>query len=355
MTEIIAWTTSVLVALTLSVLIPMGLGLVFFNKGVQDRGLTFIFGLFLELSIFELLYLPAFFTGIPFSLLTAIFFVVVTAAALAGFLMWYRRRPQYPANKTPFSEKEKISFIVTAAVVLYQLIRVTAGAGAWNIDDGWYLAAANSAIESDQILRTDIVTGHAYDYTQHIAEAAEYIFSPWPLFWGMIAKLTWIEITVLMRTVMPAPFILLFYYVVYRLISFIYKNDREKTLTAMAVFAVFYEISAVAMNIRYTWIICYPWMGKGFGPSIICPAVLLLFLLLEEEQDAKRRTLLWLGIFLGNVAGCVTASSCAEINLLTLGAWGLVHVIRRRDLSAVWKLGLCVSPSILLMGSHILL
>ena len=355
MSEVIAWSISVLVSLALFVLVPMGQGLIFFNKGVQDRGITYIFGLFFELSLFEIVYLPFVFLGLSFSLLTAVFLVIASAAALAGFLLWYKRRPVYPVNKTPLSKKEKAALILTAVVVGFQMIRVTVGAGTWNIDDGWYLTIANTAIENDEFFRSDILTGKPCDFYQTLTGNAEYIFSPWPLFWATAAKLTWVEITVLMRTVMPAPFILLFYYVVYRLVSFIYNNDREKTLTAMAGFAVFYEITAVAMNIRTTWILCYPWMGKGFGPSIICPAVLLMFLLLEEERDEKRRKLLWFGIFLGNIAGCVTASSCAEINLLTLGAWGLAYIIRKRDFSAVRKLGLCVSPSLLLMCSHILL
>ena len=355
MAEVIAWATGILVSVALFVLIPMGWGLIFFNNGLQDRGITWLFGLFAELSLFELLYLPFVFMGLSFSLLTAVFFVVAAAGALAGFLLWYKRRPQFLRNKTPLSKKEKTALIVTAAVVGYQLLRVTVGAGTWNIDDGWYLTVANSAIESDEILRYDVLTGLPRDFSQALAEDAEYIFSPWPLFWAMTAKLTWLEITVLMRTVMPAPFILLFYYVIYRLISFIYHGEREKTLTALAAFAVFHEITAVAMNLKTTWILCYPWMGKGFGPSILCPAVLLFFLLLEEETDRQRRKLLWVGIFLGNIAGCMTASSCAEINLLTLGAWGLAYILRKRDFSALWKLALCVSPSLLLMGSHVLL
>ena len=355
MADVIAWSTSVLASLALFVLLPMGLGLIFFNRGVQDRGITYIFGLFLELSVFELIYLPFVFGGWSFSLLTAVFFVIVTAGALAGFLLWYKRRPLYSVNKTPLSKKEKTALIIAAVVIGYQLLRVTVGAGTWNIDDGWYLSIANSAIESDAILRCDVVTGEPYDFSQNIIYNTDYIFSPWPLFWAMTAKLTWMDITVLMRTVMPAPFILLFYYVVYRLISFIYRNDREKALTALAVFAVFYELTAVAMNVRPTWILCYPWMGKGFGPSIICPAVLLMFLLLEEERQKEKRRLLWFGIFLGNIAGCVTASSCAELNLLMLGAWGLVHIIRRRDFSVIWKLALCVSPSILLISGHLIM
>ncbi len=355
MTDIVVWSTGVLAALALFILVPYGLGLIFFNKGVQDRGVTYIFGFFLELSLFEIAYLLFFFKKLSFSLLTGVFLALVTAVAVIGFLLWYKRRPEYPANKTPLSEKEKAAIVVFAVVVGYQLLRVIFGAGTWNIDDGWYLSIANAAVEGDEILRSDVLTGYPYDYADHFTEATEYVFSPWPFFWAMTSELTWFDITVLMRTVMPAPFILFFYYVVYRLISFIFKDEREKVFIAMAAFAVFYEITAVAMNERYTWIICYPWMGKGFGPSVICPAVLLLYLLLEEEQEAKRRRLLWLGIFLGNIAGCMVASSCAELNLLSLGAWGLVHLIRKRDFSVIWKLGICVIPSLLLMACHLVL
>ena len=139
---------------------------------------------------------------------------------------------------------------------------------------------------------------------------------------------------------------------VYRLALFLFAGKRESVLLALFLLSIFYELSAVAMNVRYTWIICYPWMGKGFGPSVICPAALLLFLLCQEEADPKRRRVLWLGVFLANLAGCMTASSCAELNLIALGCWGLVAVIRKRDWSLIWKLALCVSPSFALMGAH---
>ena len=109
------------------------------------------------------------------------------------------------------------------------------------------------------------------------------------------------------------------------------------------------------MNLRYTWMICYPWMGKAFGPSIICPLALYFFLLIENEPDAHRRRWLWIGIFLASTAGCMVASSSAEVSLMLLGCWGLVYVIRTRDWGAIWKLALSVTPSLALMGAHFML
>ena len=103
---------------------------------------------------------------------------------------------------------------------------------------------------------------------------------------------------------------------------------------------------------KFTWVICYPWMGKAFGPSIVCPLALYFFLLTQEEGEAKKRRALWLGVFLANAAGCMVASSSAEMCLMYLGCWGLVYVIKTRDLSAIWKLACAAAPSFALMAGH---
>ncbi|MDO4983068.1 MAG: DUF6077 domain-containing protein [Eubacteriales bacterium] len=355
MTEIFYWSNRILAALGEVIIIPVGIGMLFFPKDRKDGFISYIMGLFAELTLFELIYLPCFFLDVSFSGLTAVFQVLAAGMALGGFLLAYKYRSPIHKEKTPLSSAEKTAVIIGAIVVVYQFARVTFGAGTWNIDDGWYLAIANNAIESDRVLRFDVVTGLPLDYSGAIKENVEYIFSPWPLFWATIARVTEIKITALMRSVLPGVFIILFYMLVYRFALFIFGNNREKALIAGTSLAVFFEITGVAMNVSHTWMLCYPWMGKGFGPSIICPAVLLLFLMTEEETDSHRRRLLWLGVFLGNVAGCVAASSCAELNLLALGCWGLSYIIRRRDLSALWKLALCVLPSMALTASHVLL
>ena len=205
---------------------------------------------------------------------------------------------------------------------------------------------------TDEIFRTDPVTGLAYNFAQHISEYLTYVFSPWPIFWAMFARMFSFEITVLMRTVLPGFFIALFYYVMYRLAAFFFRGDRAKSLFALALLSVFFEICGVAMNVKFTWVVCYPWMGKAFGPSIVCPLALYFFLLTQEEGEAKKRRALWLGAFLANAAGCMVASSSAEMCLMYLGCWGLVHVIKTRDLSAIWKLACAAAPSFALMAGH---
>ena len=334
------------------VLMPLGVGFLFFRKNERDRGLVYIIGMCAMLAAFELVYLPFFFLRQSFTLLTAVYFILAIAASVGGWWLQYGRTPLPKREKQSWSRGEKLSGGFFLLVFLWQALRLTAGAGTWNIDDAWYLTIANDAIFFDTIMGIDPVTGLVHDYARDLTGNLEYIFSPWPLFWGMFARIFSFPITTLMRTVLPFWFLAIFYYIVYRLALLLFRGCREKALFALCLLSVFYEFSAVAMNLRHTWIICYPWMGKGFGPSVICPAALFLFLLVENEQEKARGRVLWLGIFLANLAGCVTASSCAELNLITLGCWGLVAVIDRKDLSIIWKLGLCVSPSLLLMAIH---
>lgn len=333
--------------------LPYGVGLLFFPRGERDTGLLMLIGMLAVFSLFEGIYLPFFFLKLPFSLLTAVFFVLVVALAVGGFLLRFHKVSRLsPLPRTAWSKKEKRYAAVFALLFLFQTLRVTAGAGTWNIDDAWYLTIANDAIYSDTILGIDPVTGLFHDYTTDLSANAEYIFSPWPLFWAMFAKLYRFPITLLMRTILPFYFLAVFYYVLYRLILFLFES-REKALLALPLLAVFYEFTAIAMNVRYTWILCYPWMGKGFGPSVICPLTLLLFLLCREEQDRSRRRVLWAGVFLSNLAGCMVASSCAELNIIILGCWGLVSVIETHKVTLLGKLGLCVLPSLVLMASHL--
>ena len=334
------------------IFMPLGVGFLFFRKNEADRGLVYIVGMCAMLAAFELVYLPFFFMKQRFTVLTVAYFVLAIAASVGGWWLQYGRTPLPKAERFPLSRSEKLSGRVFLLVFLWQALRLTAGAGTWNIDDAWYLAIANDAIFFDSIMCIDPTTGIAYDYASNIWGTLDYIFSPWPLFWAMFAKIFSFPITVLMRTVLPFYFLAIFYYIVYRLALLLFRGCREKALFALCLLSIFYELSAVAMNLRYTWIICYPWMGKGFGPSVICPAALFMFLLWENEEDRARKRILWLGIFLANLAGCVTASSCAELNLIVLGCWGLVSLIEKRDFSIIWKLGLCVSPSLALMAVH---
>lgn len=336
------------------VLLPWGMGCLFLHKGEFDDGFVYLFGLCALFTGFELLYLPFFVVGRSFGLMTALFFVLASAAALAGLFLRAKQAKRPRAGKAPLSRREKVFTAVFACVALWQILRAVLGGGTWNIDDGWYLALANTTMYDDLIMRTDPLTGEAFNYFAHMGEYSSYVFSPWPLFWAMFAQLFEFSITVLMRTVMPGFFISLFYFLVYRFARFFFRGEREKALFALMGLSIFFEICGVAMNLRFTWIICYPWMGKGFGASIVSPLALYFFLLIEDEGDKRRRRLLWLAVFFANVAGCMAASTCAELTLMLLGAWGLVYILRRRDWSAVWKLGLCCLPSLALMAAHLL-
>lgn len=335
-------------------LLPLGMGYALLHKSSFDRGLIFLFGVCAMLALFEVIYLPFFVIGGSFTFMTALFFVMATACAVLGFFL-NSRQDKPAAQKTAFSKKEKLLLSLFALVALWQIVRVTFGAGTWNIDDAWYLGLANTALYTDDIMRTDPTTGFPLNYFAEMSSYLAYVFSPWPLFLAMFAKLFSFHILVLARTILPGFFIALFYYVLYRLAAFFFKGEREKAFMALLLLSVFYEICAVAMNLRYTWIICYPWMGKAFGPSIICPLALYFFLLIEEEPVRGKQRWLWFGIFLANLGGCMVASSSAEMSLMLLGCWGLVHVIRTRDISVIWKLALGASPSIALMAAHFMM
>ena len=64
------------------VLMPLGVGFLFFRKNERDRGLVYIIGMCAMLAAFELVYLPFFFLRQRFTLLTAVYFVLAIAASV---------------------------------------------------------------------------------------------------------------------------------------------------------------------------------------------------------------------------------------------------------------------------------
>ena len=191
--------------------VPYGTGCLFFPKGERDKGLIYLLGMLALMALFEILYLPFFFLKQSFSLLAAAFFLLAVSAAVGGFLLMYRRGPlPAAAPRSSLNRSEKLYIAGFVAVFLLQTIRLTAGAGTWNIDDAWYLAIANDAVHFDSIMAIDPISGFPYDYTANLGSNLEYVFSPWPLFWAAFSRLFTFPVTMLMRTVLPCYFLAAF-------------------------------------------------------------------------------------------------------------------------------------------------
>ena len=226
----ILWTVIRVLALgSALVLLPLGAGYVFFHRGEFDRGLIYLFGVCAVLALFEVVYLPFFVIGRTLSAMTAVYFVLVTAAAMLGFFL-NSRHPKPPVERRALSKREKVFLLAAVLVAAWQIARTTFGAGTWNIDDAWYLGLANTALYTDDIMRTDPTTGFPYNYFEHMGEYLTYVFSPWPLYLAIFSRLFSLPVLVLARTVLPGFFIVLFYYVVYRLALFFFRGAREKAL-----------------------------------------------------------------------------------------------------------------------------
>ena len=102
----ILWTVIRVLALgSALVLLPLGVGYIFFHRGEFDRGFIYLFGVCAALALFEVVYLPFFVIGRTLSVMTAVYFVLVTAAALLGFFL-NSKHPKPPVARKALSKRE---------------------------------------------------------------------------------------------------------------------------------------------------------------------------------------------------------------------------------------------------------
>ena len=99
-------------------LLPLGTGYIFLHRGEFDRGIVYFFGMCALFTGFELIYFPFFALGLPFSLMTVVFFVLAAASAALGLFLRSKAEKTPRSPRKPLNRKEKLFLSAAAAVAL---------------------------------------------------------------------------------------------------------------------------------------------------------------------------------------------------------------------------------------------
>lgn len=306
--------------LLLFVLIPVFSGMLFYKSGHKII-ISYIYGWMLMLAVFEMLAVPAVFLRESFQRLTMLWMAVIAVLGIFGL---YR-------NRTVFSELRKIKIKWKPEKVLFwglcfvQILLVVVLCHS-DADDNYFIGIANTSLSTDTLFCFDAYTGQPA-----AAFPLRYVFSPFPVFWGSISKLTGIHPAILAHTVFPVILILLAYLIIYEL-GFRIFRDSQKSLMFCNIMAFMNFFGNYSIYTTSTFLLFRIWQGKAMVANIILP--LLVFWFLNEEERGMKEFLVLLVIV---VAGCGVSSMGIVLQLLLLFAYGVVYVFRKR-----WKWALQV-------------
>ena len=134
----------------------------------------------------------------------------------------------------------------------------------------------------------------------------------------------------------------------YLILKDMFGGEEEKPLAGLLFLQIAYELGSCGGGVRQWWLLMYSWYGKTVTAVLICPFILYLFLILENETNKKHLLQLWVLLALTAWAGCMVAASSFLMVPFLLGVLGLCHFVRKRNLLFCIKLGICTIPCLAL-------
>lgn len=297
----------------LFVLLPVFSGMLFY-KNRHTLINSYIYGWMLMLAVFEVLAVPLVFLKASLKELTMIWGAIVILLGVAGlycgrsiFSEWEKARIQWNFQKGIFI---LLCFIQIFLVVILQHS---------DADDNYFIGIANTSLSTDTLLRYDAYTGMPAE-----SFPLRYVFSPFPLFWACVSRITGIHPAILAHTIFPVILILIAYLIIYEISVEIFKEPQKSLLfcNIMAVLVLFGNYSIYTVS---SFMLFRIWQGKAIVASIILPLLVLWFI--NEEKRGIKEFIMLLVIVL---AGCGVSSMGIVLQLLLLFAYGVVSIFRKK-------------------------
>lgn len=306
------------------------------------------FGMVLMHAIFEIVVLAGTFTKMTLKNVTVFYFAILSVAIMIVGLIGNRTKKRvFSVGKIPsFSKKEMTLLLIVLVGILYQILFVCLGLQS-DADDAYYVGMAMTSFQTDTIS-----VYHPYLGTPvKLKTMANYVLSPYPIFWAMWSKVLKIHPAILMRSILPAINIA-WSYVVYRLLAKkIFLTERKRIIFLLIVFLA-NLFGAYSDRTSAVFLLQRVWQGKGALAAILIPMLWYLLIRLRKEGE---NTYVYVELFVTILAACLTSSMALFLCPVLMGAFGLEYLISERRWSVVGRLILCTLPCIVLAIAEVIL
>ena len=306
------------------------------------------FGMVLMHAIFEIVVLAGTFTKMTWKNVTVYYFAILSVAIMIVGLIGNRTKKRvFSVGKIPsFSKKEMTLLLIVLVGILYQILFVCLGLQS-DADDAYYVGMAMTSFQTDTIS-----VYHPYLGTPvKLKTMANYVLSPYPIFWAMWSKVLKIHPAILMRSILPAINIA-WSYVVYRLLAKkIFLTERKRIIFLLIV-VLANLFGAYSDRTSAVFLLQRVWQGKGALAAILIPMLWYLLIRLRKEGE---NTYVYVELFVTILAACLTSSMALFLCPVLMGAFGLEYLISERRWSVVGRLILCTLPCIVLAIAEVIL
>lgn len=378
------------------VIIPYCIGLLpadFMAADKRNPGLVFLAGYFMMWALFGLVTIPVvlFVRYDNFILASNCFMALSILCAAAGVYLAYRRAgsiKEFVRFKdvswsglkqymTEMSWAERIEWSLFLILLGFQLYKAAAYAS-FDGDDAYYVVVSLIAQQADTMYTILPLTG------RHTGLDIRHAMAVFPMWTAFVAKKSHIHATILSHTVLPFLLIPLTYLVYFEIGKLLFGRQekgkaifvrrtyaaarktkgraadnrdgaasRENLPLFMIVMAVFQIFGNVSIYTNETFFLTRTWQGKAVAGSLVIPALLWLFLLLQrgreqgdtmtgERQGNKG---LWIMLVCVNITAGICSSIAVFLVSILMAVTAVCLAFVERDIKILFKMGAACIPS----------
>lgn len=315
--------------------------LLLFKREEKSFSMALIVGLIIEYALYEAIAEPCIFLGKSFTTLTSIWFWIVIAMLiiLFGLVLLFRRDEGFELILDTFGSLH--SFVTPALYVFIIMFAFQAYHGFFymyeDADDSNFVAKANISITTNTLFKYDD-NGDEFD-----AFPTRQVFSPFPVYTATIAQISDIHPTILAHTIFPVLFLFIAYNVYYLLGKSIFKNDKYKITTFLAIFAILIQFSNYSRFAATYRILVRLWQGKSILVNVMMPFIIYLFI---EHIGKKGQWFYWVLLCFTLWASLLLSSMAFTLPIIEVGLLTILFAIKDKKPWYVLTLVLCLIPSI---------
>lgn len=338
--EIIRWT----ILLVLVLPVPFILGFIpvkHMNSLQKTPAMTYVCGWFVSFFIFELVAVPLILLEKSFTLLVAVYTVII--AILVPVSLW-QGRDVWKAYWENIKGIRELPAIVKAGWLFFFLLVLFQMAYAvfyeyYDGDDAYYVATAVTTCEFDSMYLRDAYTGYLYPLD------VRHAFSPTPVYQAWLSRLSGIAPAVVAHSVLAPVWLMLLYCIYGQIGDRLLWNKKTYRPVFMILTAVWMMYGNISLYTSETFAMTRTWQGKGMMAGMVIPALFLCLIYLAQETVSQGMWMLFICVCLS----AVLATSVSFMIVPTVAGVAAVLIgIKKKSLRFAAELFLCCMPCLLL-------
>lgn len=320
-----------------------------------------LMGFFLYFCMFQLIYLPLLFLKMPLHVLQVVWSIVCvliiflfftalakkyhnlsdqSGAKTISSLIQKRIKDIKPDNRLDFTFCLGVIMCLLLALQIY--LSVISGFNGW--DTAYYISTVVQAVDTDTMYIFD-----GYSGVRDTVINIRYAMSSFYMHSALVADIFQVHGAIVCRFFNAVVCHLLSACVIYRIGKEIWQD--KKHACALVIFWILANLGISTMYLPSCFLYIRSYEAKTYCANIVLPVVILVMLQICKNADNKKK---WLELMIINIASVAISSSCLLLVPFLEGIWMIVYLVTTKRFAEIWKMVLCLLPSIFYLGLYII-